>query len=110
MFDLLIKGAKIIDGKGTPGWKGDAAITDGRFVAVEKAIDARAGRTIRADRLVLAPGFIDIHTHSDAYLLENPDAEIKVRQGVVLDVTGNCGMSVAPLAPGQSDAFKTYIG
>ena len=109
MFDLLIKGAEIIDGKGTPRWKGDAAITDGRFVAVEKTIDAPAARTIQADRLALAPGFIDIHTHSDAYLLENPDAEIKVRQGVVLDVTGNCGMSMAPVAPGQSDAFKTYI-
>lgn len=109
MFDLLIKDATIIDGRGTPAWPGDAAVRDGRYVAVEKKIDAGAARIILAGGRALSPGFIDIHTHSDIYLLEHPDAEIKVRQGVVLDVTGNCGMSVAPLEPARSEAFTTYI-
>lgn len=97
MFDLLIKGAKIVDGTGAKPWVGDAAIGNGRFVALERRIAGEARRVIAAQGLMLAPGFIDIHCHSDLLLFENPTAEIKLRQGVTLEVLGNCGSSQAPL-------------
>jgi len=97
MFDYLIKGATIINGLGTPGWIGDVAIKEGRFAAIDHRIEGEARRQIKAKGLILAPGFIDIHSHSDMYLLECPEAEIKLRQGVTMDVIGNCGLSLAPL-------------
>jgi N-acyl-D-aspartate/D-glutamate deacylase len=97
MFDILIKGATIVDGTGSKPWIGDAAIGDGRFVAIEGRVSGEARRVIAAQGMVLAPGFIDIHCHSDLSLFVNPDAEIKLRQGVTLEVLGNCGSSLAPL-------------
>lgn len=99
MFDCLIKGATIINGMGTPGWVGDVAIKEGRFAAIDHHIGGEARYQIQARGLILAPGFIDIHSHSDIYLLEHPQAEIKLRQGVTTDVIGNCGLSLAPLEP-----------
>lgn len=103
MFDLLIKGATIIDGTGTPGWVGDVAIKDGHFGAVAHQIGAEARHQIYGEGLVLAPGFIDIHSHSDLHLLEDPLDEIKLRQGVTMEVIGNCGLSLAPLKPGSTE-------
>lgn len=104
MFDLLIKGATIVDGLGTPGWVGDVAIKEGRFAAIDRQIEGEARRQIRAVGLMLAPGFIDIHCHSDMYFLEYPQADIKLRQGVTMDVIGNCGLSLAPLEHSSVDA------
>jgi N-acyl-D-aspartate/D-glutamate deacylase len=97
MFDLLIKGATIVDGTGASPWVGDVAIKDGCFVALDQNIEADARRLIQAGGYALAPGFIDIHCHSDFALFDNPQSEIKLRQGVTLDVLGNCGESLAPL-------------
>ena len=104
MFDLLIKGATIIDGTGASSWVGDVAIGNGRFVALDRQIEAEARRIIPADGYVLAPGFIDIHCHSDFALFDNPRSEMKLKQGVTLDVLGNCGESLAPL-DGESPAL-----
>jgi N-acyl-D-aspartate/D-glutamate deacylase len=97
MFDLLIKGATIVDGTGGKAWVGDAAIAGGRFAALDHHIPGEARRVIAADSYLLTPGFIDIHCHSDFSLFDHPDAEIKLRQGVTLEVLGNCGSSLAPL-------------
>jgi N-acyl-D-aspartate/D-glutamate deacylase len=97
MFDLLIKGATIVDGTGASSWVGDVAIEGDRFVALDHTIEADARRLIDAGGYVLAPGFIDIHCHSDFALFDNPQSEIKLKQGVTLDVLGNCGDSLAPL-------------
>jgi len=97
MFDLLIKDATIVDGTGAKAWVGDAAVAGGRFVALDRCISGEARRVIAADGYMLAPRFIDIHCHSDCSLFDNPDAEIKLRQGVTLEVVGNCGTSLAPL-------------
>jgi dihydroorotase/N-acyl-D-amino-acid deacylase len=104
MFDLLIKGATIIDGTGAPSWIGDVAIKNGRFAALDHTIEADAHRLIPAGGYALAPGFIDIHCHSDSALFDNPQSEIKLKQGVTLDVLGNCGESLAPL-DGESRAL-----
>ena len=97
MFDLLIKGARIVDGTGASSWIGDVAVEDGRFAALDHNIEADARRLIQAGGYALAPGFIDIHCHSDFALFENPQSDIKLKQGVTLDVLGNCGESLAPL-------------
>ena len=97
MFDILIKGATIVDGTGAKAWVGDAAIRGGRFAALDRHIPGIAGRMIDADGCTLTPGFIDIHCHSDFSLFDHPDADIKLRQGVTLEVLGNCGTSLAPL-------------
>jgi dihydroorotase/N-acyl-D-amino-acid deacylase len=97
MFDLLIKGATIVDGTGAKAWIGDAAIQKGRFTALGPKIHGEAQRVIAAEGCILAPGFIDIHCHSDFSLFDHPDADIKLRQGVTLEVLGNCGTSLAPL-------------
>ena len=95
MHDLLVKNARVIDGTGAPWFLADVAITDGKISAVGK-IDARARRVIDAAGLVISPGFIDSHSHSDDSLLQNPHAESKVRQGVTTEVIGQCGASAAP--------------
>ena len=97
MFDFLIQGASIIDGSGSPGWVGDVAIQDKRIRAVAEKIDGQAARYLNARGLVVSPGFVDMHGHSDVHLLDHPDGQIKLRQGVTLDTAGNCGFSVAPL-------------
>ncbi|MEE4264149.1 MAG: D-aminoacylase [Desulfobacteraceae bacterium] len=97
MFDLLIKGATIVDGTGAKAWVGDAAIQGGRFAALDRHIPGQARRLITAEGCMLTPGFIDIHCHSDFSLFDHPDADIKLRQGVTLEVLGNCGTSLAPL-------------
>ena len=87
MYDIFIKQVTIIDGTGEPGWTGDVGVTNGRFTAIEPSIDpTNARKTIQGSGLVLAPGFIDIHTHSDDYWLEDPFSEIKLKQGVTLEV------------------------
>ena len=99
MNDLLIRGATVIDGTGGAPKFVDVAVRDGRISAVEVQRTGTAAREIDGRGRVLAPGFIDIHTHSDFTLPLNPLAEAKVRQGVTTEVVGNCGFSVAPALP-----------
>jgi N-acyl-D-aspartate/D-glutamate deacylase len=98
MYDLIIRGATVIDGSHSAAFLSDVAVADGRFVALASRLEGDAGRIVDAAGLALAPGFIDIHCHSDRYHLEHPEGEIKLRQGVTLEVVGNCGASLAPLA------------
>jgi N-acyl-D-aspartate/D-glutamate deacylase len=97
VFDLLIKEATVIDGTDSRPWVGDVAIKDGGFAALDSTIDSPARQTIHARNCILAPGFIDIHCHSDFAIFDDPESEIKLKQGVTLDVLGNCGESLAPL-------------
>ncbi|PON14374.1 N-acyl-D-amino-acid deacylase [Candidatus Entotheonella serta] len=109
MDDLLIRGPQIIDGSGAPGFSGDVAIQDGRISAVTTEPGRQAKRVIDGSGLVVAPGFIDIHTHSDFTLPLNPKAEGKIRQGVTTEVVGNCGFSVAPALPGKAELLRDYL-
>lgn len=90
--DLLIRGATVIDGTGAPGTVADVAVSGGRIVEAAGS----AVRVIDADGLVLAPGFIDVHTHDDAAALSAEGMHPKISQGVTTVVTGNCGISLAP--------------
>jgi N-acyl-D-amino-acid deacylase len=95
-YDLLIANATIIDGTGTPGRPGSVAVRDDTIAAVGDIPADEAGHVIDGTGFVVAPGFIDMHTHSDRTLLVDPAAESKVRQGVTTEVVGNCGMSPTP--------------
>jgi N-acyl-D-aspartate/D-glutamate deacylase len=109
MDDLAIRGGLVVDGTGAPGRAADVVVSDGRIVAVEAGSARAARRVIDARGQVVAPGFIDIHTHSDFTLPLNPRAEGKVRQGVTLEVVGNCGFSAAPALPGTAALLADYL-
>src|SRR5215475_4641396 len=109
MDDLLIRGGLVIDGTGSPGREADVLVRDGRIAAVEPPSRRSAHRVIDARGQVVAPGFIDIHTHSDFTLPLNPRAEGKIRQGVTTEVVGNCGFSVAPALPGTAPMLREYL-
>ncbi len=109
MDDLLIRGGHVLDGSGGPGRDADVVVRAGRIAAIEPRASGPAHRVIDARGLVVAPGFIDIHTHSDFTLPLNPRAESKIRQGVTLEVVGNCGFSVAPALPGRSAMLREYL-
>ena len=102
-FDLIVSGGEVVDGSQKPAIKCDIGIKGDRILAIGDLSEAEAGEKIDAGGLVVAPGFIDIHTHSDFTLLVNGAAESQVHQGVTLEVIGNCGHSAAPLAKSDHD-------
>src|SRR5438105_10929591 len=109
MDDLAIRHGLVVDGTGGAPREADVIVAVGRIVAVEPRSARTARRTIDARGRVVAPGFIDIHTHSDFTLPLNPRAESKIRQGVTTEVVGNCGFSAAPVLPGKADVLAEYL-
>src|SRR5271170_3729816 len=98
-FDILIRGGTVIDGTGQPRFDADLGIRDGLIAAIGDLSDAQAPITLEAGGKIVAPGFIDSHTHDDYAVLSDPDMIFKISQGVTTVVTGNCGISLAPLKP-----------
>ena len=96
-YDVLIENGRVIDGTGNPWFKADVGLKGDAIEAVGSLRGADAKRRIDAQGMVVAPGFIDIHSHSDYYVLVDPRVESKVRQGVTTEVVGNCGSSAAPM-------------
>jgi N-acyl-D-aspartate/D-glutamate deacylase len=97
-YDLLISGGAVVDGTGAPPLRADVAVKDGRIVAVGQLEAWPGGPTLDARGLLVAPGFIDIHSHSDFTLLVDPRAVSAISQGVTLEVIGNCGHGCAPIS------------
>ena len=96
-MDIVITGGTIVDGTGKPAFRADIGIESGRIVEISPGIQATPENGIDASGLVVAPGFIDIHTHSDFTLLLNTRAESFVRQGVTTELLGACGRTCAPV-------------
>ncbi len=99
VYDLLIKDSRLIDGSGSPWFWSDVAVDQGRIVSMGKVDRSKARRVIAAGGRFLAPGFIDIHTHSDLQPLVDPLQECKIRQGVTTEVIGHDGLGLAPVTP-----------
>lgn len=108
MHDILIHGGLVIDGTGAPAARLDVAIDGARIAGLRKRSEARAALKVDAKGMVVCPGFVDIHTHSDLHLLSNPLAESKIRQGVTTELLGNCGGSAAPLIGRAREALADY--
>jgi N-acyl-D-amino-acid deacylase len=108
MYDLKIKGGRIMDGAGNPWYNGDVAVTKGRISAVGRCED-EALETIDASGLVVSPGFIDAHSHSDLVLISEPEARIKIMQGITTEVVGQDGLGEAPLTNGTVDMWRRYL-
>ena len=101
MHAIVIRNATVIDGTGAPGFKADVALEGGRIAAIGTALP-KAREEIDASGRVVAPGFIDAHTHDDRLMLSSPDMAPKASQGVTTVVAGNCGVSLAPAPRGMS--------
>src|SRR5258707_1133847 len=108
-LDLLVRHGSIVDGTGGPARSGDIAIRDGRIAAIGADLGT-ARETIDASGLTVAPGFIDVHTHDDSAVLNAPAMTAKISQGVTTVIVGNCGISLAPIAPLDPPAPLTLLG
>jgi len=104
-FDIVIKNGLIIDGSGGPAYKKDIGIIGNTIVAIDDLKSSTADMMIDGEGLVVSPGFIDIHTHTDIQLLVNSKAESKIHQGVTTEVSGNCGDSPFPI---RDEDFQDY--
>lgn len=97
VYHTLIRGAQVVDGTGAEAYRADVAIENQRVVRIAEQIDAAADTIVDADGLVLAPGFIDVHTHDDLAVIQQPEMTPKLSQGVTSVIVGNCGISASPV-------------
>jgi N-acyl-D-amino-acid deacylase len=108
MYDLVFRQAQLVDGTGSPAFRGDVAVEGDRIAAVGDLSATGARRVINLDGLALTPGFIDLHSHSDLSLPNFPRAESSVRQGITTQLTGNCGLTPYPVVPERADLLRAF--
>lgn len=105
-YDYFFRNATIVDGSSQSSFVGDVAIKDDMIVKVSPGGDTPSGTAFDASGLVLCPGFIDIHGHSDLEVLRNPSMDPKILQGITTEVAGNCGIGVFPLSDGNTALYE----
>ncbi len=109
-FDVLIRNARVIDGAGNPWYRADIAVKAGRIAAIGRLDNATATRTIDARQRIVAPGFIDVHTHIEGGVEKNPRGDNFLLDGVTTVITGNCGSSELNLAAWYDKLSKIGLG
>jgi N-acyl-D-amino-acid deacylase len=108
MHDIILRGGRVVDGTGNPWFHGDVAIEDGFIVSVGR-IREDANIILDVEGLIVSPGFIDVHSHSDLFLLVNPYAEAKVMQGVTTEILGQDGLGEAPIRESVIEEWRKYL-
>lgn len=108
-YNIVIKGAWVIDGTGAPKFKADIGILGERIDKIGEISESQGDIVIDAKGLVVCPGFIDIHSHSDLSILSNAKAESKIMQGITTEVIGNCGFSPAPVKEPAKEELKREL-
>src|ERR1044072_7660941 len=106
--DVILTGGRVIDGTGRPAFAADVALSGDSIVAIGDLTHVGRERTVDVTGLVVAPGFIDVHTHDDLICITQPEMIPKISQGVTTLIVGNCGISAAPprFANGVSEPFN----
>ena len=107
-FDLVIKGGRVLDGTGNPWLKKDVGISEGKIKRVGY-VERSDGETIDAEGMIVSPGIVDLHNHSDMGILAYPGGESYVMQGVTTVVVGNCGLALAPVNPDNLALLQRYL-
>jgi N-acyl-D-amino-acid deacylase len=107
-YDLLIKNGRVIDGSGMPAFRGDVAVSNGKIVATGKLRDS-ATRTIDAEGLVVAPGFVDNHCHYDAQVTWDPLCTFSCYHGATSVIIGNCSLALAPVRRGREERLAEFL-
>ena len=110
MFDTILSGGLVVDGSGQPGYEADIGVCNDVVAAIGRLDSAQCRRRIDVSGSVVAPGFIDLHTHSDFTLLVNGKAESQVHQGVTFEAIGNCGHSCAPVVGNPAYLKRAIVG
>ena len=108
-FDLVVAGGHVVDGSGSTAVRADVGILDGRIATVGDLARAAVVRRLDAVGRVVAPGFVDVHSHSDFTLLADPEAESALAQGVTTEIVGNCGHGCAPIGLEEDQRFTANI-
>lgn len=109
MYDLIFRNVRIVDGSGSPWYRADLAVSGDRIAAIGRLEGAEAARVIEGGDDVLAPGFIDLHVHSDLQLLAEPRHEPKIFQGVTTELLGQDGLSYAPISPEKLPLLRRFL-
>jgi N-acyl-D-aspartate/D-glutamate deacylase len=106
----IIKNGLVIDGTGTPPLRGDVVVRGDEIAAVEQNLDVSSNfRIVDASGLIVSPGFIDTHSHSDCSVMLSPDAQSALFQGVTTEVIGNCGLSAFPTSIKTKEQLQAYL-
>lgn len=108
-MDLILRSGTVIDGSGAPRRRADVGVQGDRIVAIEPLAAASAARTLDCMGKVVAPGFIDVHTHADGWLLKTPNFESKTAQGFTTEVLMSDGISYAPVSPRNAAEWMYYL-
>src|SRR5678816_2091868 len=107
-YELLIKNGRIVDGSGAPAFRGDVGIRNGKIAEVGK-LRSGAARTIDADGLVVAPGFVDTHCHYDAQVTWDPLCTFSCYHGATTVIIGNCSLALAPVRRGAEERLEEFL-
>ena len=108
MLDLIVRGGTVVDGTGAAGYRADVGVSEGKVEIIGNLGALEAGRVLDSTGMTVAPGFIDIHSHSDFTLLVDPRAQSSIVQGVTTEVVGNCGHGCAPITEPELFAGNIY--
>lgn len=110
MFDLIISGGTIYGNEKLSGTKADIGVTDGKIVALGDLSGQSSLNTYNAEGKIVLPGFVDIHAHSDGIVFFPEESTFRIIQGITTEVSGNCGISLAPVNPAKKEFLENYLG